>query len=146
MNMIKYKLVDFCQKFTRNWINSFLFVLLSYKSYFRQICHLFFRAPQRVTHIRILLAVFFVIKFCQFPMRCLKRHPVEGSDRWNAPVSQRSWVQILHRPYFHYCLSSAHYCEDHFHSHNRGMENIFKPLRAGTIELSIIMRNSSFVF
>ena len=20
------------------------------------------------------------------------------------------------RPYFHYCLSSAHYCEDHFHS------------------------------
>ena len=38
-------------------------------------------------------------------------------------VSQRSWVQILYRlefffffrPYFHYCLSSAHYCEDHFH-------------------------------
>ena len=40
-------------------------------------------------------------------------------------VSQRSWVQILYRleffffffrPYFHYCLSSAHYCKDHFHS------------------------------
>ena len=24
---------------------------------------------------------------------------------------------IFFRPYFHYCLSSAHYCEDHFHSH-----------------------------
>ena len=23
---------------------------------------------------------------------------------------------IFFRPYFHYCLSSAHYCEDHFHS------------------------------
>ena len=23
---------------------------------------------------------------------------------------------LLFRPYFHYCLSSAHYCEDHFHS------------------------------
>ena len=23
---------------------------------------------------------------------------------------------ILFRPYFHYCSSSAHYCEDHFHS------------------------------
>ena len=25
---------------------------------------------------------------------------------------------IFFRPYFHYCLGSAHYCEDHFHSHN----------------------------
>ena len=23
---------------------------------------------------------------------------------------------IFFRPYFHHCLSSAHYCEDHFHS------------------------------
>ena len=23
---------------------------------------------------------------------------------------------IFFRPYFHYCLSSAHRCEDHFHS------------------------------
>ena len=23
---------------------------------------------------------------------------------------------IFFRPYFHYCLSSAHHCEDHFHS------------------------------
>ena len=26
-------------------------------------------------------------------------------------------TQKIFRPYFHYCLSSAHYCEDHFHSH-----------------------------
>ena len=26
-----------------------------------------------------------------------------------------SWI-FFFRPYFHYCLSSAHYCEDHFHS------------------------------
>ena len=26
----------------------------------------------------------------------------------------RQW--IFFRPYFHYCLSSAYYCEDHFHS------------------------------
>ena len=26
----------------------------------------------------------------------------------------KAW--IFFRPYFHHCLSSAHYCEDHFHS------------------------------
>ena len=61
MNMSKYKLADFYQKFTRNWITSFIFVLLSYKSYFRQICHLFFRAPLCVARIRILLAEFFFL-------------------------------------------------------------------------------------
>ena len=36
-----------------------------------------------------------------------------------APVWQWSWVQILiffFRPYFQYCSSSAHHCEDHFPS------------------------------
>ena len=23
--------------------------------------------------------------------------------------------EIFFRPYFHYCLSNVHYCEDHFH-------------------------------
>ena len=38
-----------------------------------------------------------------------------------APLSQRSWVQIPHRPefffrpYFHYYLSSVHNCQDGFH-------------------------------
>ena len=38
--------------------------------------------------------------------RCIAE--VMGSN----PV--QAW--IFFRPYFHYCLSSAHYCEDHFHS------------------------------
>ena len=31
---------------------------------------------------------------------------------------------IFFRPYFHYCLSSAHYCEDHFHSHNKALTKV----------------------
>ena len=34
-----------------------------------------------------------------------------------ALVSQSSQIQILYRPYFHYCSNSVHYCKDHFHIH-----------------------------
>ena len=46
----------------------------------------------------------------QLVERCTSIAEVMGSN----PV--QAW--IFFRPYFHYCLSSAHYCEDHFHSHN----------------------------
>ena len=35
----------------------------------------------------------------------------------------RAW--IFFRPYFHYCSSSAHYCEDHFHSNNYMVSRLF---------------------
>ena len=38
----------------------------------------------------------------RFLFFCLSLNPVQA------------W--IFFRPYFHYCLSSAHHCEDHFHS------------------------------
>ena len=63
------------------------------------------------------------------PLGLLTAHPVRR-DEWGEVStgevsgvleSMRSWVQIPYRPevfffrpYFHYCLSSAHYCEDHF--------------------------------
>ena len=41
--------------------------------------------------------------------RCTGIAEVMGSN----PV--QAWI-FFFRPYFHYCSSSAHYCEDHFHS------------------------------
>ena len=35
--------------------------------------------------------------------------------------SSENKARIFFRPYFHYCLSSAHHCEDHFHSSFRNM-------------------------
>ena len=45
----------------------------------------------------------------QLVERCTGIAEVMGSN----PV--QAW--IFFRPYFHYCLSSAYHCEDHFHSH-----------------------------
>ena len=36
--------------------------------------------------------------------------------RWEVMGSNPVQAWIFFRPYFHYCLSSANYCEDHFHS------------------------------
>ena len=44
----------------------------------------------------------------QLVERCTGIAEVMGSN----PVQ----AEIFFRPYFHYCQSSAHYCEDHFHS------------------------------
>ena len=44
----------------------------------------------------------------QLVERCTGISEVMGSN----PV--QAWIFL--RPYFHYCSSSAHYCEDHFHS------------------------------
>ena len=44
----------------------------------------------------------------QLVERCTSIAEVMGSN----PV--QTW--IFFRPYFHYCPSSAHHCEDHFHS------------------------------
>ena len=31
---------------------------------------------------------------------------------------EKTWKAFkIFKPYFHYCSSSAHYCEGHFHSH-----------------------------
>ena len=35
------------------------------------------------------------------------------------PNHVQAW--IFFRPYFHYCSSSAHYCEDHFHSRKESL-------------------------
>ena len=53
----------------------------------------------------------------------------EKKNSGAAPVSQRAWVQIPYtpefffRPYFQYCSSSVHYCEDHFHSQEPVINN-----------------------
>ena len=47
----------------------------------------------------------------QLVERCTGIVEVMGSN----PV--QAW--IFFRPYFHYCPSSAHYCEDHFHSQKK---------------------------
>ena len=38
--------------------------------------------------------------------------------------SRENKAWIFFRPYFHYCLSIAHYCEDHFHSHNKALTKV----------------------
>ena len=42
----------------------------------------------------------------------------------------QAWI-FFFRPYFHYCLSSAHYCEDHFHSQ---ISQVFACIDAGFLE------------
>ena len=59
----------------------FISIVLYYKSHFRQTCHLYSRAPLRVSRTCMLLAVF-LIKF--YPIQVMsKSHLVEGSGRSN---------------------------------------------------------------
>ena len=57
----------------------------------------------------------------------------------------QAWM--FFRPYFHYCLSSARYCEDRFHIHQTRMLEMFKVLHqwqnmTNTLRLSL-SKNSS---
>ena len=49
----------------------------------------------------------------QLVERCTSITEIMGSNHVQA------W--IFFRPYFHYCSSSAHYCEDHFHSRKESL-------------------------
>ena len=73
-----------------------------------------FQFVTELTTAKVFLVMGLVTFPKQFPReiileRCTSIAEVMGSN----PV--QAW--IFFRPNFHYCLSSVHYCEDHFHVH-----------------------------
>ena len=78
----------------------------------------------------------------QLVERCTGIAEVMGSN----PV--QAW--IFFRPYFHYCSSSVHYCEDHFHSrlypHFKYMTSIYsKPFVVIVIVVIFVPRYLYYV-
>ena len=65
--------------------------------------------------------------------------PVQRSTNWANKLIR----SLYFRPYFHYCLSSVHYCEDHFHiqvlicSSNIWLSNILSRLIMSPIKWSL---------
>ena len=48
---------------------------------------------------------------------CFIEKNMEGFQNFSILFNPEQLRIYFFKPYFHYCSSSAHYCEGHFHSH-----------------------------